>query len=133
MNTSARWIFVFIIILALIASIIFSSNAANSASQWQRDFVAQLKRNETTISSLLDQTNTQSYPSSIDFEGIIRIEQYEDYDGIYFIYKKTFFNITGFLITRSPVAVVPIDAGITVEVIDKCDNFYIYRLTLYWD
>lgn len=57
----------------------------------------------------------------------------EQYGGIYLEEHQGFLNTAGFLITREPVSRVYDPSSTRIEVYDRGEEIFVYRLSYYWD
>lgn len=125
----------FIVIVFLVISVIFQSNAATHSENWQRGFVQQLLTNESALLDQIEQLQIEpSDARSLDMPaGILRIQWDGEFNGIYFCYSDTFSEDVGFLVTMEPVSSVPMFSGVTIEVVDSGKSIYVYRLIYSWN
>lgn len=65
--------------------------------------------------------------------GYASIRWDEQYGGIYLAGRQGFLNTAGFLITREPVSRVHDLSSTRIEVYDRGEEIFVYRLSYYWD
>lgn len=65
--------------------------------------------------------------------GYVSVRRNGEYGGVYLVLHQGFPSTTGFLVTREPVRRVIDKSSTRLEVCDRGEKVFIYRLTFYWD